>query len=92
MTPDSMSREGSPIPEASSEMEVGGQTVMAQTAVIPTLAELRYSQSAPGSPSGEFSCYRFVSSTLGRPHELVEFVILENQKVKNSYCWNDFLM
>ena len=53
MTPDSMSREGSPVPEASSEMEVGGQTVMAQTAVIPTLAELRYSQSAPGSPSGE---------------------------------------
>lgn len=52
MTPDSMSREGSPIPEVSSEMEVGGQTVVAQTAVIPTLAELRYSQSAPGSPAG----------------------------------------
>lgn len=52
MTPDSMSREGSPIPEVSSEMEVV-QTAMSQAAVIPTLAELRYSQSAPVSPSGK---------------------------------------
>lgn len=49
-----MSREGSPIPEASSEMEVT-QTSLAPTPVIPTLAELKYSQSAPGSPAGEFS-------------------------------------
>lgn len=54
ITPDSMSREGSPIPEASSEMEVT-QTSLAPTPVIPTLAELKYSQSAPGSPAGEFS-------------------------------------
>ncbi|XP_025083601.1 forkhead box protein K1-like isoform X2 [Pomacea canaliculata] len=51
ITPDSMSREGSPIPEASSEMEVT-QTSLAPTPVIPTLAELKYSQSAPGSPAG----------------------------------------
>ena len=55
MTPDDLSREGSPIPEASGEMEVAGQTIMAQTAIIPTLADLRASQSAPGSPSG--ICY-----------------------------------
>ncbi|XP_076452970.1 forkhead box protein K1-like [Babylonia areolata] len=52
MTPDSMSREGSPIPEASSELEVGDPGILASTAVVPTLAELRYTQSAPGSPSG----------------------------------------
>lgn len=52
MTPDDMSREGSPIPEVSSEMEVGGQSILTRTAVIPTLADLRYTQSAPGSPSG----------------------------------------
>ncbi|KAL8567602.1 hypothetical protein ACOMHN_054415 [Nucella lapillus] len=52
MTPDSMSREGSPIPEASSELEVGDPGTFASAAVVPSLAELRYSQSAPGSPSG----------------------------------------
>lgn len=59
-TPDCLSREGSPIPEVSMETEVSQNS--AQTCILqqgqlqqhvhPTITDLRFSQSAPGSPSG----------------------------------------
>ena len=48
--PDSMSREGSPAPQVLSELDLRGQMVVSQTPIVPTLADLRFSQSAPGSP------------------------------------------
>jgi forkhead box protein K len=63
-TPDSLSREGSPIPEVShvsgdssvetSPAVVPTQPVAASLARIPAVVnDVRYSQSAPGSPSSE---------------------------------------
>ena len=58
ITPDSLSREGSPIPEAGMETEVSQavhivqQSQQQQQQQHPTITDLRFSQSAPGSPSG----------------------------------------
>ena len=53
MTPDNLSRESSPVPEGN---EVDHQPAMPQP-MVPKLAQIhhdiRYSQSAPGSPSGK---------------------------------------
>ncbi|XP_046572872.1 forkhead box protein K2-like [Haliotis rubra] len=57
-TPDSMSREGSPIPEAASETEVAQSShlqpphQLQQPNLQSIAAELRFTQSAPGSPAG----------------------------------------
>ncbi|CAG5127837.1 unnamed protein product [Candidula unifasciata] len=58
-TPDSLSRDGSPVPETGMETEVSQssstQIVLQQGQLQhahPSLADLRFSQSAPGSPSG----------------------------------------
>ncbi|GFO02518.1 forkhead box protein k1 [Plakobranchus ocellatus] len=67
-TPDCLSREGSPIPEAGMETEVSQASAVTSQASFmqqvqqqqqqqqqqahPNLADLRFSQSAPGSPSG----------------------------------------
>lgn len=61
-TPDSLSREGSPVPETGMETEVSQastQVVLQQGQLQhahPSLADLRFSQSAPGSPSGVLLC------------------------------------
>lgn len=60
-TPDCLSRESSPIPEAGMETEVShsssqpGNFQGQQQHTHPAIAELRFSQSAPGSPSGNNS-------------------------------------
>ncbi|BFZ17262.1 hypothetical protein BsWGS_20300 [Bradybaena similaris] len=59
-TPDCLSREGSPIPEAGTETEIfqtsaqggTGQKGQLPQHAHPTITDLRFSQSAPGSPSG----------------------------------------
>ena len=64
MTPDSLSREGSPVPEPSMEQEVASAAVhivqqappqpqqLSAHPTMPAITDLRFSQSAPGSPSG----------------------------------------
>ncbi|CAL1528825.1 unnamed protein product [Lymnaea stagnalis] len=59
-TPDCLSREGSPIPEAGMETEVSHTSSQSSSLqgqqhhqhTHPTISDLRFSQSAPGSPSG----------------------------------------
>lgn len=60
MTPDNLSRESSPVPESN---EADHQPAAMAQPAVPKLAQIhhdiRYSQSAPGSPSGKrFSCVK----------------------------------
>ena len=65
LTPDSLSREGSPVPDGAQQELISEQvpqvTVVAQQqpqfATPRTIPhDVRYSQSAPGSPSGKHAC------------------------------------
>ncbi|BFZ02864.1 hypothetical protein BsWGS_05902 [Bradybaena similaris] len=71
-TPDSLSREGSPAPETGMETEVSQastQVVLQQGQLQhahPSLADLRFSQSAPGSPSVQAAVHQ-LPSVISKP-------------------------